>query len=92
MTTPNPDLTATVQALLRRVEALEAELKAVKDAQARDIPEDVMLAITAAVAATLGHRARVRQVHYRTDSAWTHQGRAAIQGHEVTHSIRRRPI
>lgn len=88
----NAELLQTIQALVKRVEALEAELKHVKTVQAQDIPEDVMLAITAAVAAFLGKKARVRQIHYRTDAAWAQQGRAAIQGRVVTHSLRREQV
>ncbi|RJF73276.1 hypothetical protein D3875_18680 [Deinococcus cavernae] len=88
----NAELLQTVQALVKRVEALENELKRLKDIQAHDIPEDVMLAITAAVAAFLGKKARIRQIHYRTDAAWAQQGRAAIQGHVTTHSLRREQV
>lgn len=88
----NAELMQTIQALVRRVEALETELRQVKSVQAQDIPEDVMLAIAAAVAAFLGKKARVRQIHYRTDAAWAQQGRAAIQGHEVIHGVRRKQV
>ena len=42
----------------------------------------------AAVAAFLGHRAKVKQVHYRTGQAWAQQGRVAIQGHQIIHGAR----
>ena len=78
-----------MQALAARVEALEAELAEVRAAvPAPEVPEDVVLAISAAVAAFLGHRARLTQVHYRTGAAWAQQGRAAVQRHQVMHGVR----
>jgi methylmalonyl-CoA carboxyltransferase large subunit len=78
----NAELLATVQALSDRVAGLEAELAALRASQ--PVPEDVVVAISAAVAAFLGHRAKVRRVHYRTGQAWAQQGRVAVQG---THSV-----
>ena len=47
-----------------------------------------MIAISAAVAAYLGHRAKVKQVHYRTGATWAQQGRAVVQGRHDTHPTR----
>ena len=47
-----------------------------------------MIAISAAVAAFLGHRARLTQVHYRTSQTWAQQGRAAVQRRNVMHGVR----
>jgi len=84
------DVLAAVQALSTRVEALEAELASVRaDIPAKEVPEEVVLAISAAVAAFLGHRARLKQVRYRTGGdAWTQQGRAAVQRRDVLHGVR----
>jgi methylmalonyl-CoA carboxyltransferase large subunit len=83
------ELLATVQALATRVESLESELAAVRAHQAHDqVPEEVVLAISAAVAAFLGHRAKLKQVRYRSGAAWTQQGRAAVQGHQIMHGVR----
>ena len=94
-TTPSPtdpavaELLATVRALSERVEHLETELAAVREAvPTLPVPEEVVLAISAAVAAFLGHRARLTTVHYRTGPAWTQQGRAAVQRREVVHGVR----
>ncbi len=93
--TPSPtdpavaELLASVRALSERVEHLETELAAVRDSvPAAPVPEEVVLAISAAVAAFLGHRARLTTVHYRTGPAWTQQGRAAVQRREVVHGVR----
>jgi methylmalonyl-CoA carboxyltransferase large subunit len=83
------ELLASVQALAARVESLEAELSEVRSAVPRaEVPEEVVIAISAAVAAFLGHRARLKQVHYRTGAAWTQQGRAAVQKRDVMHGVR----
>ena len=48
-----------------------------------------MIAISAAVAAFLGHRAKIKQMHYRTGAAYAQQGRAAVvQARHVTHRVR----
>ena len=47
-----------------------------------------MIAISAAVAAYLGHRAKVKQMHYRTGAAYAQQGRAVVQGRHDTHTQR----
>ena len=43
------------------------------------VPEDVLLVISAAVAAFLGKRARVRGVRVLSSASWAHQGRVSIQ-------------
>jgi methylmalonyl-CoA carboxyltransferase 12S subunit len=83
------DLLATVNALVARVESLESELAAVRaDMPRPEVPDDVVIAISAAVAAFLGHRARLTQVHYRTSQTWAQQGRAAVQRRNVMHGVR----
>jgi methylmalonyl-CoA carboxyltransferase 12S subunit len=79
--TPQP----TLDDLLRRVEQLEAELAEVRAAlpPRQAIPGDVVLAISAAVAAFLGERATVRQIHLAGDTAWAREGRSYVQS---THS------
>lgn len=96
MTTPTPDpaapgpsveeLMATVQSLVTRIDGLEHELAEVR--AAIPIPEETVLAISAAVAAFLGHRATLKQIHYRTGAAWAQQGRVAVQGRQVMRGAR----
>lgn len=83
-------LSAQVEALSGRVEALEAELSSVRaDLPPAEVPPEVVIAISAAVAAFLGHRARLKQVRYRTGGdAWTQQGRAAVHRRDVTLGVR----
>ena len=82
------ELLAAVRALTERVDQLTAEVAELRARQEQDVPEEVVIAISAAVAAFLGHRAKVKQVHYRTGQAWAQQGRVAIQGHQIIHGAR----
>ena len=86
--TTEQELLAAVRALTARVERLEARLAAVQERQEQEVPEEVVLAISAAVASYLGLRAKVKQVHFRTGQAWAQQGRVAVQGHRIIHGAR----
>ena len=81
------ELLQAVRSLSERVAHLEAEL-----AQRREdnpgVPDDVAIAISAAVAAFLGHRAKIKQMHYRTGQAWAQQGRVVVQGRHNIHGSR----
>lgn len=79
------DLLEAVHSLSERVAQLEAEL-AQRREQNPGVPEDVAIAISAAVAAFLGHRAKIKQMHYRTGQAYAQQGRVVVQAH---HNIQR---
>lgn len=89
------DLEAEVQELRQRVEKLEAMLAAAlaketsvpKAASAvagkakvdEGITPEIVLAITAAVAAFLGKRATIHQIRLTGTTAWAMQGRATVQ-------------
>jgi methylmalonyl-CoA carboxyltransferase 12S subunit len=75
------ELLETVRALTERVAHLEASLQ---EQEAAGVPEEVVLAISAAVAAYFGHRAKIKQMHYRTGASWAQQGRAVVQGRHDT--------
>ena len=80
------ELVEAIRTLTERVDELEQSLQ---EQEAAGVPEEVVLAISAAVAAYLGHRAKVKQVHYRTGAAYAQQGRAVVQGrHGSTHGAR----
>jgi methylmalonyl-CoA carboxyltransferase large subunit len=79
------ELLETVRALTERVGQLEASLH---EQEAAGVPEEVVIAISAAVAAYLGHRAKIKQLHYRTGATWAQQGRAVVQGRHDTHPTR----
>ena len=66
----NAELLAAVKALTERVESLEGEIKSIKLLNAQNVPEDVIIAISAAVAAYLGHKAKRRAGHFTRSAAW----------------------
>ena len=66
----NAELLAAVRALNDRVESLEAEVKSIRFLNAQNVPEEVVVAIAAAVAAYLGHRAKRRQAHFTSSASW----------------------
>lgn len=79
------ELQALVADLTARLEALETKVAAQSD----EVTPEVLLAISAAVAAYLGKRATVKQVRLRRGTAWSSQGRADIQhSHTIHHGVR----
>jgi methylmalonyl-CoA carboxyltransferase large subunit len=79
------DLLARIEELTRRIEWLEAGQPGALHVPT-DVPPDVVLAISAAVAAYLGKRAKVRAIHLADSATWSQQGRASIMGsHAVQH-------
>lgn len=87
---PSPqELLALIAALSERVETLEAELSSVREElPPPPIPDEVVLAISAAVAAFLGHRAKLKQIRFSPRPEWARQGRAAVQRRNVMHGVR----
>ena len=83
------ELLAAVAALTARVDSLESELAAVHAELPRpEVPDEVVMAISAAVAAFLGHRARLKAVRYSSSPAWQAQYRTAVQRRSVMHGVR----
>ena len=78
------EMRAEIAALTQRVQALE--LSAAKAAAApTPVTEEDMIAISAAVAAFLGVRARIRQVRLVHSSAWAQVGRMGTHASHHTH-------
>ncbi len=79
-------LTEQVKALTARI----ADLQKVADqfTAEHEIDEETMMVISAAVAAVLGHKAKVKQVHFRHGSGWTTAGRMEVQDHSKRPLIR----
>ena len=82
------DLEAQIAELTRRLAELEAKTAPAPPAAVRQaapppvvegITEEVVLAVSAAVAAYLGVRAHIRQIRLVSGSAWAQQGRVSIQ-------------
>ena len=69
------ELKALVAGLAARVQTLEEQA----DQRHPEVSEDVLLAISAAIAAYLGKRATIKQVHLRRGSTWAATGRVAAQ-------------
>ena len=59
--------------------ALETAPEPAKPVAEPEIAEEIILAISAAVAAFLGKRAHIRQVRLTSSMAWAQHGRASIQ-------------
>jgi methylmalonyl-CoA carboxyltransferase 12S subunit len=79
------ELVARIEELTRRIEWLEAS-QADGPHVPTDVSPEVVLAISAAVAAYLGKRAKVRQIHLRDSRTWAQQGRASVMGsHTIPH-------
>ena len=78
------EMRAEIAALMQRVQALEQS--AAKAAAApTPVTEEDMVAISAAVAAFLGVRARIRQVRLVHSSAWAQVGRMGTHASHHTH-------
>jgi methylmalonyl-CoA carboxyltransferase large subunit len=93
MTTQGSAPDPSVAELLEVVRRLSERIGRLEEAVARldplaEPPEDVVIAISAAVAAFLGNRAKVKQVHYRTGAAYAQLGRAVVQGKHDVHGSR----
>ena len=77
----NAQLLAAVNRLTERVESLEAEVKSIKLLNAQNVPEETVVAIAAAVAAYLGHRAKRRQAHFTRSDSWQNTTRRSQHVH-----------
>ncbi len=96
---PKTSLELEVKELRARVEKLEALLaealvrpkeapKPVIEKKA-EIATEIILAISAAVAAFLGKRAKIQQIHLTGSTAWAAQGRATVQAsHGIVRGLR----
>lgn len=71
-----------LRSLSDRLDVIDERLTALE--AATEIPEDVVLAISAAVAAYLGHKAKVRAIHFSRPGSWAQQGRQAVQSRAVS--------
>ncbi len=78
------EMRAEIAALTQRVLALELSAAQAATAQV-PVSEEDMIAISAAVAAFLGVRARIRQVRLVHSSAWAQVGRMGTHASHHTH-------
>lgn len=70
-----------VDKLSQRLDAVEAELQELRARSDADIPEDTLMAISAAVSAYLGNRGKVKAVRLSRHRTWAAQGRQRVQDH-----------
>lgn len=70
----------------RQAQAAEAPSAAAEPSKVEEsISEDIVLAISAAVAAFLGERVHIRQIRVLSSPAWAQQGRVWIQASHRLH-------
>ena len=95
-------LEAELQELRERVDKLEtllasakgtapsAEKKTALAAPTGEVSPEIILAISAAVAAFLGKRASIRQIRLSGETPWAMQGRATVQASHGAEYVRGR--
>lgn len=71
----------TIRAMSARIDTLERELEELRHRSDVEIPEDILMAISAAVSAYLGNSGKVRAVRFHRHQTWAQQGRRAVQVH-----------
>ena len=76
----NEELLELVSSLTDRIEGLELRIKSL-EVHNDDVSEETMVAIAAAVAAYLGHRAKRRQGHFTTSRGWQASTRRSQLSH-----------
>jgi len=81
----NAELLDAVRRLTNRVESLETEVKSIKLLTSQNVPEETVVAIAAAVAAYLGHRAKRRQAHFTRSASWQTTTRRSQHVHAPLH-------
>ncbi|MDO4928986.1 MAG: hypothetical protein Q3976_08015 [Corynebacterium sp.] len=81
MSEQEQELRELVAQLATRLDAAEAEIAELRRRSDASIPEDVIIAISAAVSAFLGNKGRVKAVRYSRHRTWAAQGRQRVQNH-----------
>ena len=61
------------------IDQAEAEIAELRKRSDASIPEDVIIAISAAVSAFMGNKGKVKAVHYLRHRTWAAQGRQSVQ-------------
>ena len=75
------ELSDLVKALSSRVAELENEIKSLRLLNAQDVPEDILVAIAAGVAAYLGYRGEKKEVRFADSPRWAKGTRVAQLNH-----------
>lgn len=77
------ELQQQLDALTQRIAALETQLAAL--IAGREIPEQHLVTIGAAVAAYFGHKAKVRAIRFSQQSRWAAASRGRVHDRSVPH-------
>ena len=72
-----------VQALTKRLASVEEQLAEINSD--KQIPEEHLVVIGAAIAAFLGHKAKVRAVRFRHQESWAAAARGRVHNRSVPH-------
>ena len=78
------ELQEQVQALTERLTSVEAQLAALNSD--KKIPEEHLVVIGAAIAAYMGHKAKVRAVRFRHQESWAAAARTRVHNRSVPHN------
>lgn len=81
----NDELLSLVRLLTERLDSVESELAELKRRSDVEIPEDVLMAISAAVSAYMGNRGKVKAVQLSRHRTWAAQGRQHVQTRHHPH-------
>ena len=77
------ELQEQVQELTERLASVEAQLAALNSD--KKIPEEHLVVIGAAIAAYMGHKAKVRAVRFRHQESWAAAARGRVHNRSVPH-------
>ncbi len=77
----NTELLELVKTLSSQVKDLERQISSLKLVNAADVPEDVLVAIAAGVAAYLGYSGEARQKRFAPLSSWNRATKVAQLNH-----------
>lgn len=79
------ELLELVKGLYDKIDGLELRIKKLEMIDT-DVPEETMVAIAAAVAAYLGHKAKKRQRRFAAEQNWTSSTRRSQHVHHPLYS------
>ncbi|MFT8394872.1 hypothetical protein [Propionibacterium sp.] len=82
MSHSDKDKDELIATLGKRLAKLESEVNSLKSSNP-GIPEDVLVAISAAVSAYLGNDGSVQAIRFAASPNWIRQGRRALQNHSI---------
>ncbi len=83
----NEELLEMVNSLADRIDGLEDRVKSLELHTQQDVSEETLVAIAAAVAAYLGHRAKRRQTHFTTSAGWQANTRRSQLSHHPLYTL-----